>query len=746
MKKYITFFFLAFLCLKVNAQNVVKGKITTQNNEPLVGAYVFINQQNKGTVTNSDGNYQLENLPNGKINIQVSFIGFQNQIETIMLNNSTIELNFSMKETSIETEEIVVSGGYNSTQHENAVKIDILKLTNPTNATTPNFTEILTKVPGIDMISKGCGVSKPVIRGLSMNDILILSNGVRFENYQYSDHHPLGIDEFGIENVEIVKGPASLLYGSDAIGGAIDFLKEKPATMGKIEGDYNLQLFSNSLGMTNNLGVKGSSKNFYAGIRFGNKTNADYLQGGGDFVPNTRFNGSSLKLNTGFNNKNMSLNLFFDDSKHKIGLAEEDAIDFVKQLGRGRTPEVYYMQLDNQLLSMQNKFFLNNFKVEVNAAYQNSGLIHAEGTNEISIEMALQTITYETRLYLPSTINSEYIIGFQGLSQMNDNMHNRETTLLPDANVNNYSCFGLLQYTFFEKLKLQTGIRYDAKQISTQAVNLPSETNFRPAIDKNYGSLSGSIGATYHQSEKLLFRFNFAAAYRTPNLAELTSNGLHETRYELGDNNLVPQNAYESDISIHYHTDNFTFDIAGFDNIINHYIFITPTADTTSNGHKIYKYQQTNASLIGLETGFHIHPLQMSWLHFETTFATVTGKKNNGEYLPYIPANKINCELRFEKEKLLFLHYAFAKINFVNTFAQNKPATDEEKTDGFSLFDFGVGANVKIANQRFSIGISVNNIFDTKYIDHLSTLKEVNYFNPGRNFAFSLKIPFGVLQ
>jgi len=349
-------------------------------------------------------------------------------------------------------------------------------------------------------------------------------------------------------------------------------------------------------------------------------------------------------------------------------------------------------------------------------------------------------------LYLPSTINSEYIIGFQGLSQMNDNMHNRETTLLPDANVNNYSCFGLLQYTFFEKLKLQTGIRYDAKQISTQAVNLPSETNFRPAIDKNYGSLSGSIGATYHQSEKLLFRFNFAAAYRTPNLAELTSNGLHETRYELGDNNLVPQNAYESDISIHYHTDNFTFDIAGFDNIINHYIFITPTADTTIDGHKIYKYQQTNASLIGLETGFHIHPLQMSWLHFETTFATVTGKKNNGEYLPYIPANKINCELRFEKEKLLFLHYAFAKINFVNTFAQNKPATDEEKTDGFSLFDFGVGANVKIANQRFSIGISVNNIFDTKYIDHLSTLKEVNYFNPGRNFAFSLKIPFGVLQ
>lgn len=195
-----------------------------------------------------------------------------------------------LQQSLVEVDEIVVSGGYNSTQHENAAKIDVLKIDPKKIRISPNFTEVLTRVPGVDMISKGSGVSKPVIRGLSMNDILVLNNGIRFENYQYSDHHPLGIDEFGIEDVEIIKGPASLLYGSDAIGGVINFIKEKPASIGTFAGDYNMQIFSNSLGFTNNVGIKGASKKFFGGIRVGQKSHADYAQGGGEFLPNSRFN------------------------------------------------------------------------------------------------------------------------------------------------------------------------------------------------------------------------------------------------------------------------------------------------------------------------------------------------------------------------------------------------------------------------------------------------------------------------
>jgi iron complex outermembrane recepter protein len=463
-------------------------------------------------------------------------------------------------------------------------------------------------------------------------------------------------------------------------------------------------------------------------------------------VPNTRFAGNSLKANAGFQTQWFSSDIYYDYSSHKIGLAEPEAISYSDNQKRGRKAEVFYMNLENNLLSFQNKIFLNKYKLEINAAYQQSGLIHAEGKDEISIDMALKTLTYETRLYLPSAKNSEYIIGFQGFNQSNFNQHNRETILLPNANLDNYSFFGLLQSTFWERLKVQSGIRYDFRKISTQSVNLPSESTYRPAINKTYGSFSGSVGATYNQSEKLLFRFNFAAAYRTPNLAELTSNGLHETRYELGNINLVPQKAYESDFSMHYHAGNLTFDVAGFYNQINHYIFLAPSADFSADGDRIYRYQQTDARLFGAEAGVHFHPKQLEWLHVESTFAHVTGKNDIGDNLPFIPANKIQNELRFEKAKLGFLRNVYLKMNVNIVFKQNKPAPEEEETSGYNLFDIGIGANIHLASHPVSVSLGISNLFDEKYVDHLSTLKEVGYYNPGRNFTFSLKIPFALTK
>jgi len=726
-----------------NAQNKIKGKITDQDNLPLTGATIFVSDMNMGTVSDKNGDYQLVNLPNGKNRIQFSFLGYVNHIETVELNGESAELNITLKQTAVEADEVVVSGVYSSTQHDNAVKIEVLKLDPHTIKTTPNFSEVLTQVPGVDMISKGSGVSKPVIRGLSMNDILVLNNGVRFENYQYSSHHPLGIDEFGIEDVEIIKGPASLLYGSDAIGGVINFIKEKPAPVGSIIGDYNMQLFSNTLGMTNNLGIKGASKKLFAGIRVGQKTNADFLQGGGAFVPNSRFNEISIKANTGYTDKMGTFKLFYDFNNQKLGLVEDEAIEEINT--RGRENRIWYQELNTHLLSSQNKLYLGKYKLDLNAAYQNTELIHFGEVDVYEIQMKLATLTYEAKLHLPSKENSEYIIGFQGFNQTNTNLNDRETKLLPDAITNNYSAFALLQYTFFKKLKLHTGVRYDTKSISTHAIGLPTDTmTYRAGIDKYFGSFSGSAGATYNLSEKLLFRANFAAAYRTPNLAELTSNGQHELRYEIGDKNLVPENAYETDLSVHYHKDNFTFDIAGFYNIINNYIYISPTGDTTTSGISIFRYMQANSALFGGEAGLHFHPKPIDWLHFETTFSSVIGKQENGVYLPFVPAHKFRVELRAEKENLLFLLKAFVSLYTTTTFNQNNAAPDETTTPGYTLLDLSIGGNIKIINQFMVINISVNNLLDKKYIDHLSTLKEVSLYNPGRNIALSLKIPFNL--
>jgi iron complex outermembrane recepter protein len=743
MKGIFIFFVLIIFYQTLYAQNKISGKILDQDNLPLTGATIFISDNSKGTISDKNGYYQLINLPNGKNTIQVSFIGYATRIETVELEGEGVELNIRLKQTAIEAPEVVISGVYNSTQHDNAVKIEVLKIDPMAIKITPNFAEVLTRIPGVDMISKGSGVSKPVIRGLSMNDILVLNNGVRFENYQYSSHHPLGIDEFGIENVEIIKGPASLLYGSDAIGGVVNFIKEKPAPVGTLAGDYNMQLFSNTLGMTNNLGIKGASKKVFGGIRAGQKTNADFLQGGGEFSPNSRFNEISIKTNAGYTDKFGTFRLFYDYNSQKLGLVEDEAIDAITT--RGRKNKIWYQELNTHLLSSQNKLYLGAYKLDLNSAYQNTELIHYGDINITELQMKLATLTYEARLHLPSKTNSEYIIGFQGFNQTNSNLYERETKLLPDAVTNNYSAFGLLQYTFFRKLKVQTGVRYDNKSISTQAIGIPDNIlNYRAALDRNFGSFSGSLGATYNISEKLLFRANFAAAYRTPNLAELTSNGVHELRYESGDENLVPEDARETDLSMHYHLENFTFDIAGFYNMINNYIFISPTGMLTESGFNIYSYKQANSALYGGEAGIHIHPEPIEWLHFKTTFATVVGKQKNGGFLPFVPANKLRFELITEKSKLLFLKKAFASVYSTTAFNQNNAAPDETTTPGYSLLDINIGGNITTNNQPVTVIISINNLLDKKYIDHLSTLKETGIYNPGRNIALSLKIPFAI--
>lgn len=740
MRKII--FFCAFILFfyDSHAQNLIKGKITDQDNLPLTGATIFLPELNKGTMADNNGFYKLSGLPSGKVKIQFSYIGYTNKIETIILQNPETELNVTLEATTIRTEEIVVTGGYSSTQHENAIKIEALKLDYSDTRPTPNFTDIITKIPGVSMISKGSGVSKPVIRGLSMNDILILNNGVRFENYQYSDHHPLGIDEFGIEDVEVIKGPSSLLYGSDAIGGVINFIKEKPAPIGTVEGDYNLQLFSNTLGIINNFGLKGSSQHLFGGIRFGQKSNSDFLQGGGDFVPNTRFKEYSIKLNTGITGKSGTFRLFYDYGRQNLGLAEEEAVESITK--RGRNLEIFYQQFNTHLLTSQNKLYLGSMKLDINSAYQNTELIHFGEPDAYEIQMRLATLTYDAKLYLPSDKNSEYIVGYQGMYQNNLNLNDREIKLLPDASIVNNSVFFLLQKTLFDRLKLQTGLRFDDRSISTIALGDEGQPDYREALYNKYSSFSGSLGATYSVNEELLLRSNIASAYRTPNLAELTSNGQHETRYEIGDKNLVPEKSYEIDLSMHYHKDNLTIDLAGFYNNINNYIFISPTGDTTYTGLHIYEYEQNNSFLSGGEAGIHFHPENMKWLHLLTTFSAVTGKQKSGSYLPYIPAKKIYFEFRAEKEALAFLHQPFLMITSTSVFKQGNPAPEETPTNGYTLMDIVIGGQVKVKDQYISVSLGATNIFDKLYIDHLSTLKEVGFFNPGRNLTLTMKIPF----
>lgn len=742
MKKTVLFFIVLFLILELSAQNQIKGKVTDSNNQALIGATVFLPELNKGTTTNQAGEYEISNIPNGRIKIQFSFIGYNLEIKTVDIKHEISEIDVSLSTAVIQSQEVVITGGYVSSQHENAAKIDVFRSKDIFNSGTPNLMESLTKVPGVDMISKGQGVSKPVIRGLSMNDILVMNNGVRIENYQFSENHPLGIDNNDVERVEIIKGPASLLYGSDAIGGVINFIKEKPAPTGKIIGDYRMQLYTNTLGINNSFGIKGSGNHFFVGGRFGYKNHADYLSGGGDYVPNSRFNEIAFSTNTGYTGKVGTFKVLYDYFKQNLGMTVPPIIPSITK--QGRKNEIWYQDLEHQLVSSQNSIYLHKFKWEFNVAFQ-SALRKLRTTLDVPfVEMKLNTITYESKLHLPSTEKSKFIIGIQGMSQNNINLNNRDSQFLPDANINNLGVLGMAQFTILKKLKLQGGLRFDMYDTETFALGIIGVSSYQAPVARKFSNVNGSLGATYQPMEKIMLRANFAKAYRVPNLSELTSNGLHGNRYEIGNDNLSPENAYETDLSMHYHGEYVSFDIAGFYNQINDYIFISPSSDTTSSGIGIYRFSQTNARLYGSELGVHFHPKSFPWLHVLGTYSSVIGKQENGNYLPFIPAYKFRYEVRAEKEKIGFLMHPNIVISALTALSQNNPSPYETATSGYTLINLSINSDIAVSEQIISFNVSINNIFDTQYFDHLSTLKPLNYFNQGRNISISVKIPFRI--
>ncbi len=741
MKEFKTSIIIAVLYIAISnitiAQNSISGKISDKNtHEYLPNATVFLPEQNMGTLSNENGDYEIKDLPNGKVKIQFSFMGYQTIIKTIELSNSNQSLNIELETAILQPEEVVISGGTYSTQHENAIKIELLKSKDINSLGTPTFIESLAKIPGVDMIANGLGVAKPVIRGLSMTNILMLNNGVKLENFQFSEHHPFVVDEFGIDRIEVIKGPASLLFGSDAVGGVLNIIKEKPAPHHKIIGDYNMQYHTNTQGIVSDLGIKGASNDLNWGFRGSIKSHTDYKDGDGNYVPNTRFNEQSFKTSLGLNKTFGIFRLYYDFNRPKLGMSSDESIPLITN--NGRKNKYWYQDLTNHIISSKNTLFLNNYKVDVNLSYQmNNRRLQTEESNPAfeMVNMDLNTLSFEVKTYLPSSKKSDYIIGIQGAYKKNRN-NKAPNHVIPDANVNDYSVFGLTQHHFIDKLETQIGLRYDYRSIDTY-----QETD-KPALNKNYSNISISAGATYDANDHILLRANFASAYRTPNIAELTQNGVHETRYEQGNADLKSQRNYETDISAHYHTKFLMFDIAGFYNSITQYIYLAPTNETSAEGYQIFRYSQSDSHLYGGE--FSLNSFITKWLNFTSTYSYLIGKQDNGEYLPFIPQNKIRGDFKIQKEKIGFLEGNYFQIGGLWASKQNHPAFFETKTNGYFLLNSSIGTQIKCQNQNIEFLIHVNNLLNEKYIDHLSTLKEVNLYNMGRNICFQLKIPFGI--
>jgi len=735
MKKILYLLIIGFSGL-LNAQNKISGILTDKENQTIKGVSVFISELHKSASTDEKGIYSINNLPLGNIKITYSSLGFISQNKTLLIQNGENKLDVVLEPTLFEMDEVIVATSFHKLQSQNVMKVEHESMKSLQQKGTATLIEGLATIPGVSQISTGTSIGKPVIRGLSGNRVLVYSQGVRIENQQFGDEHGLGLNDAGVESVEIIKGPASLLYGSDALGGVLYFNPEKFAKSEKFEGDFSQKMFSNTLGSNSTLGLKASSENWKYLARRSYNVHSDYKIANGNRVTNTRYNETDLKTGIGYSNSILSSVFRYNFNKLDIGIPENG----IATQTSNSTTEYPKQSVLNHLLSLNSTLFFNKSKLDIDLGFISNNRSEFQSSPVANLNMKLNTLNYDFKYHLPKAGNLESILGVQGMAQTNVNFGIEY--LIPDAKTNDFGVFGTTNYEWKSSV-LQAGIRFDNRNITSESYGISGKEGSFEALSKNYNSFNGSLGFKTNLSKEIMLRLNLASGFRAPNLAELTSNGVHEgaNRYEIGNSNLATEQNVQKDINLEYKNSHFEFFANVFFNKINNYIYLNPSAITIA-GYEVYNYSQTNAKLYGGEFGLHFHPHPLDWLHFESSFETVTGEKQSGvlgsEFLPLIPANNWNNSLRAEFKIKNWLKEGYTTLNISNTFDQKKTSGFETNSDGYTLINFGIGGQINFGKTHFNFNINGNNLFNKSYIAHLSRLKNEGIPNIGRNVILGI--------
>ena len=731
MKKIIIALILGFSAV-LQAQNTLSGTVTDLRNQPIKGVSVYASELYKGTTTDENGKYTFFNLPNRNLKISFAFAGFATQNKTVSNLENENTLDVILEEVIFEMDEVIVSTAFNKIQSQNVMKVEHESIKNLQRKGTATLIEGLATIPGLAQVSTGASIGKPVIRGLSGNRVLVYSQGVRIENQQFGDEHGLGLNDSGVESVEVIKGPASLLYGSDALGGVLYFNPEKFANANTFKANFSQKYFSNTAGSSSSFGLKTATDYWKFMARGSYNTHSDYRISGGDRVTNTRYNETDFKTGIGYSNAKFSSVMRYNYNDLDLGIPEEGIADQTKSKKTGFPKQGVF----NHLLSLNSVFFFEKSKMDLDLGYIANDRSEFEDSNVAALHMKLKTFNYNAKYHFPKTGKIETIIGVQGMHQTNAN--SGEEYLIPDAVTNDFGVFGTANYEWNSNV-LQAGLRFDNRRISTEAHGISGDEGSFEAIDNSYDSFNASLGYKTNLADNMTLRLNVASGFRAPNLAELTSNGVHEgtNRYEVGNSDLETEQNVQADLNLEYKTDHFEFFVNGFYNHINNYIYTSATGAMIEN-NAVFDYIQNNAKLYGGEIGLHFHPHPLDWLHFETSFETVTGEKQNGDYLPLIPANKWNNTIRTEFQIRNWMEDAFATLNVSSTFNQKKVSGFETESSGYNLVNLGFGGTVKLGKTVFDVNINGNNLFDKRYVTHLSRLKIDGIPNIGRNIVFGV--------
>ena len=682
--------------------------------------------------------------------------------------------------------DVVVTESYQQRQaKKSALAVDVVDQDFLRKHFTGNFMQAMENIPGVQAMDIGSGFSKPMIRGMGFNRIAVLENGIKQEGQQWGADHGLELDAFNIGTVNVLKGPSSLLYGSDAMGGVIAITSPPVPSVDMLFGDVTLlgKSVNGTLGESFMLGIKKSF--WYAQVRYSEQHFGDYRIPTDTIVYLTQKmpvygrklkNTAGIERNIGFfaqyqrqrYKANYSVSNVYQKTGFFPGAHGIPDVSRVEDDGDSRNMELPYSKVNHLKVTTLQQYaweklvlsgdfgFQNNHREEWSVFHTHYGSQPVpEKAPEKELAFNLNTLSASVKVRFIGSSSWEHALGWDGQHQRND--ISGYSFLLPEYYRSTTGLLWLTTYKPNNVISVSGGMRYDygyihisshedaylADYLRKQGYDEEQVEHYKwnsHAVKKKFGDYSFSLGLVWTPSERHMVKANVGRSFRLPGANELAANGVHHGtfRHEQGDTNLKSEQGWQMDASYNLRYNGFSISVSPFVSWFSNYIFLRPTGEWSVLPHagQIYRYTGAEALFAGTEATIDIHFLRSFNYRISGEYVYTY---NCDEHIPlsFSPPFSMRNTLTWQRKQVML--YA----EWQSIARQNRVDRNEDRTPGVNLFHLGGSLNISIrGNQAMEITLTARNIFNTRYYNHLSFYRKVEIPEPGRNFQILIKVPF----
>ncbi|ADB37983.1 TonB-dependent receptor [Spirosoma linguale] len=776
---------LGCLAQSSTCTSVLKGQILGQENrEPLVGATLYVRELKTGAVADSAGYFQLGQLCPGNYTIDFQFVGYKVTTQSIVIRQEPlVRLNPVLLVPDNQTlQEVVVTEHRSEAQQllQTQVSLSGAALDQTRGQ---SLGESLKALTGLYAIQSGPSISKPVIHGLYSNRIIILNNGIRQEDQQWGSEHAPQVDQFLASRLTVIKGAASIRYGSDAIGGVILVEPSAMPTRPGIQAEVNLVGATNGgMGVVSGL-VEGAFDKKLAGLSWrlqGTLKRSGYVKTPNYYLENTSYQENNFSGDLHYDHKNFGVELFYSQFDTKVGLFTGAQVGSLADLYTAISrPEplvqpVFSYALNRPYQAVQHDLFKGRAHLHLPKGGTLTATVSRQQNTRreydfvsfsgiTTPELYLKLVTHTADLvWEHAPIKTEAggragqwsgSVGFNGITQGNVRQY---LFLIP--NFRNYGAglFAIERYAV-GRLTLEGGLRYDYRWL--RAYFLDEVTKQIYFTTHNWQNANGSLGVAYQLRPDLTLTGNVSTAWRAPNVADLYSNGLHQSAvaYERGNPNLRPEQAVNSNLVLAYAGKRLSGEIGVYSNRIENYIYLKPDSVPIvrqRGAFPSYTYNQVRATFRGVDATLTYKFTDQ--LAFTTKNSLLFAyNQTDHDYLVFIPANRSDNTLRYDWDRWGKLAKPYVSMTGLYVSRQNRsPSVTTRQENGAVIFtgDFAapppayfllgaeVGFQTQLGKQPLSVILSGTNLANVAYRDYLNRFR---YFadEPGRNIMLKVKLP-----